>query len=215
MDVTRITRDLKIPHRDTVPVWAAGGGFYGAFCCVILAAQARRLDAILLAAGATAFAGFGVWRWLRVRRDPSAGVHRELLSVLRSMPGERICRDERVVYTCQVKGWLPLIRVVTVIRVPEDDVLAIRAEGSADLVVHSWRASPWEYGITSGMHGTRVTADDIDKGVVEFEHTSFWQWQKHHRAARRAGMLHAPPDEVRALIGALRASEPLSPQDES
>jgi hypothetical protein len=207
--------DRKLPRRDLVPVWAAGGGFYGAFCCAILAAQARHLAVALLAAGAVAFAGRGIWRWLAVRRDPSAGVHRELLSVLRAVPGERICRDERVVYTCQVKGWLPLVRTVTVIRVPEDDVLAIRGEGGADLVVHTWQVTPWEYGITAGMHGTHVTGDDLEKGVIDFGRPGFWQWQKHQRAARKAGMLHAPPDEVRTLIGALRDSEPLTPQDGS
>jgi hypothetical protein len=200
----------RIPRRDLVPFWMAGGGFYGALLCVIFAVSTPWPGTAILAGGALVLAGSGVWRGLRARRDPAAGLHRELLGVLRSYPGERISRDERVVYALQVKGRLPLLRTVTVIRIPEDDVLAIHREGWSDLVVQTWMVSPWEYGITPAMHGTRVTQADIDSGVVKFARTGFWQWQKHQRAARKAGMLHAPADEVRALIGALRESEPLS-----
>ena len=206
---------IPLPRRDLVPVWASGGGFYGAFCCAVIAADAPSLAAALLGLGAAGCAAFGSWKWFRVRRDPMAGVHRELLAVLRDLPGERISRAERVVFTTQVKGHLPLTRTVTVIRIPEADVLAIADEGAADLVVQTWQVSPWEYGITTGMHGTHVTQGDVERGVAEFPHTGFWQWQKHQRAARKAGMLHAPADEVHALIGALRDSEPLSLADES
>jgi hypothetical protein len=209
-----VSAPQRIPRRDIVPLWAVGGWFYGALCCLILAVEAPRVIAETVVFVGGWFIGVGLWRLIRVRRNPLAGPHRELLAVLRSLPGGRINRDERVVFTYQVKGRLPLIRTVTVIRVPEDDVLALQAEGSADLVVHSWQVSPWEYGITRGMHGTRITEADVEKGVVEFERTGFWQWQKHQRAARKAGMLHASADEVRALIDALRDSEPMSPQDE-
>ena len=215
------SKQAALPRRDPVPLHKAALWFWTAFWFGVLAGIAAISSPSSAAIGAVIAipaAAAGAWRYVRARRDPAAAVHRELLATLRALQGSGpwLDRDERVAYTYEVKGRrIPLMRAVTVIRIPEDDVLAQQREGSAHLVVDAWTVNTWEYGIRHSLHGTTVTEADIDSGVIRFPRTGFWQWRKGQRAARKAGMLYAPAGEVRTLVRALQGSEPIAPDGAS
>jgi hypothetical protein len=203
----------RLPRRDMVPWHKAGPWFYGAFWFGVLALFAGTAAvAVAGIAVAVPLVVAGIWRYRQAQRNPLASVHRELLDCLRSLPeaGAWLNRDERSAYTYQVKGRKVLMPAVTVVRVPEDDMLAVHSEDQAHLVVDTWQVNPWEYGIQHGIQGTTITGADVDRGVIEFPRTGFRQWLKSQRAARKTGLLYVPADEVRALMKSLRDAEPMS-----
>lgn len=209
----------RLPRRDMVPWHKAGPWFYGAFWFGVFGLFAlfagTTAETVAGAAVAVPLAVAGIWRYRQARRNPLADVHRELLDCLRSLPEAEawLNRDERFAYTYQVKGRKVLMPAVTVIRVPEDDMLAVHSEDQAHLVVETWQVNPWEYGIQHGIQGTTITQADLDGGVIAFPRTGFWQWRKSQRDARKAGLHHVPATEVRSLMSSLRNAEPIPEPD--
>ena len=209
----------SLPRRDRVALYAASPWIAAALAAAIVSFQDTRSAwatdfALSLPwtpvglAFAALLAALAVRKYVRVQADPRIVLRRELLQALRSLQGDGnwLNRDERAIFAVQANGprWY---RVVTVARIAEDDLMALVREGEAHLVAHSWKLMPDQPGIERRMAGTSATGADVEKGVIAFPPPGVLQWHKGRRAARKAGVLYAPTDEVRELIALLGNAE--------
>jgi hypothetical protein len=199
--------------------WYAGAAWLGMDGGIVTAYCGWPAGVPMLGAGVIV-AGLATRALLRCRRTPEAALRAELLALAATREGTAdgwVNRDAHLMFGVCRNGprWL---RTWHVSRADEDIARELHATGRVAATADVFGLLPVSTDITRYTGGAVITA--TDDGGVEVSDIGperrggrvrrAVRVLRRQRQARKAGLLHASPDELRELIDGFREAEPVT-----
>jgi hypothetical protein len=183
----------------------------------VAAATSPLWPALILGAGAVAFAYFGYRRLRRVLTGDYWRSRVEMTHAMRRLPKGVLClaRDEHVVLL-RGRMYALILPVVTLMRLAEDDVEEFSRTGAGALVATTFKVSPLHLWVIEQTGGSTFTEDDAGEiAVVPEAPRSRTERARGEITVLRMlgrGALYAQCADLRELTAQIRAAEPLGPK---